>query len=120
MNNSTDGAAIAPATLQPERRGRSSSSPITMRFPEIRGGQCEFCGTIDPLQPATEQYKLCPHFRGMGELYCSYCPETKNPEEVTRISRINVAKHPTENSLVVWCNSTECSGKHIARFTPNN
>lgn len=121
MNNPTDGAVIAPATkLHIERQG-ASSEPYTRRWPEVRGGVCEFCGIMDKDVPSQYQYKLCPHFREIGELRCTYCPEGKNPDEIARISKLNVHAHPTiPNSLVVVCDSFECSQKHITRFKLNN
>lgn len=119
MNNSTDGAVNAPVSPRPERQGRSSA-PITARYPQIRGGVCEFCGILDQNVPSEHQYRLCPHFRAMGDMYCTYCAETKNPDEVVRNSNLNVAGHPENPSkLVVWCDSFECSSKHLNRFKMN-
>jgi len=93
-----------------------TSSPMSRRFPQVRGGQCEFCGTIDPLQPGDLQYKLCPHYRGM-DLKCVYCPGSKDQEEVVRNSTLNVAEHPYRpGELIVWCGSFECSRKHEEAF----
>ena len=97
-----------------ERQG-SRSEPYTIRYPEVRGGICEFCGTLDP-NYGFDQYKLCPHYRGM-ELRCSYCDSARNPEEVVRGSVLRVAQHPNDpDSLVVWCDSYDCSRKHEKRF----
>lgn len=119
-NNPGDGAPTAPATrIRIERQG-SSSEAYTERYPQVRAGVCEFCGILDSNVPGEYQYKLCPHFRGLGELACSYCPETKNPAEVVGHSTLNIAVHPDNpNKLVVWCDSYECSGKHLARFKVN-
>ena len=93
-----------------------SSSPLSRRFPEVRGGQCEYCGTLDPHQPGDLQYKLCPHYRGM-DLKCVYCPQHKDQEEVVRNSTLNVAEHPYRpGELLVWCKSFECSSKHLEAF----
>lgn len=92
------------------------SSPVSIRYPRVIGGQCEFCGTIDPNQPGDMQYKLCPHYRGM-DLRCVYCPAHKDQDEVVRSSKLNVAEHPYRpGELVVWCNSFECSRKHQEAF----
>lgn len=115
-------APVIPAPRQRtiERQG-SRSEPYTIRLPQIRGGVCEFCGTIDPLVPPQFQYQLCPHFRGLGEMRCSYCDESKNPTEVIGHSRLNIAGHPDNpDKLVVWCDSYECSRKHEARFKRSN
>jgi len=94
----------------------ASSAPMSQRFPRVIGGQCEFCGTLDPYQPGDKQYKLCPHYRGM-ELKCVYCPLSKDQEEVVRNSRLNVARHPYRpEELLVWCGSFSCTQKHEQAF----
>lgn len=104
-----------PRTMRAERLG-AETIPQSRRFPEIRGGQCEFCGTLDPNYPGHLQYKLCPHYRGM-EAKCTYCPPEKDQVEVVRSSRLNVAEHPFQPGVyIMWCNSTACSEKHIERF----
>lgn len=101
-----------------ERQG-SSSEPYTKRYPEVRGGVCEYCGILDPNFPSEQQYKLCPHFRGL-QLQCSYCPEHKNPDEVIRSNILNIHAHPDNpDKLVVVCKSFDCSEKHIQRFKIN-
>lgn len=105
---------------QSERRG-GRTVPHTKRYPQVVGGQCEFCGTLDRNQDSQVQYKLCPHFRGMT-LECSYCDPTKNQEEVIRSAILNIHDHPTDRdesgrpTLVVVCNTYECSTKHRERF----
>ena len=104
-----------PPVKKVERMG-SRSEPYTRRYPQVRGGICEYCGVIDRNYPSTEQYKLCPHFRGM-ELRCSYCPEEKDPADVVYHAVLNIAEHPDNpNKLVVWCDSYTCSAKHLKRF----
>ena len=99
-----------------ERQG-SRTVPVTRRWPQIRGGICEYCGVIDPNVRSEDQYKLCPHFRGLGQMRCSYCDESKNPDDVIYHSVLNVAAHPDNpNKLIAWCNSYECSRKHEKRF----
>lgn len=119
-----DGAPIAPvATIQAppprikriERQG-SSSEPYTRRWPQVRGGTCEFCGVMDKREPAHLQYKLCPHYRNMT-LACSYCDDTKDPNQVIYHSTLNIAEHPDNpDQLVVWCNQKTCTDAHIKRF----
>ena len=108
---------VAPApALTIERQG-DYAEPVTRRLPQVRGGICEFCGTVDPNLPSEKQYLLCPHYRGIGEIRCSYCPATANPTDIVLKSVMNVAGSPTNpNQLVVWCNSYDCSRKHSARF----
>jgi hypothetical protein len=102
-----------------ERQG-STSVPYTHHYPQVRGGICEYCGVLDPNVPSQEQYKLCPHFRGIGQLACTYCPDHKDPVEVTRSTTLNIHQHPTDpHSLVVVCGSFECSQAHINRFKLN-
>ena len=112
---------VAPQPRQKtlERRGMRTE-PYTRRLPQIRGGICEFCGVLDRNVPSQLQYQLCPHFRGIGEMQCSYCDEAKNPVDVVLHSVLNIAEHPTNpDQLVVWCNSYECSRRHEARFKVN-
>lgn len=104
-----------PREMRIERQG-ADTVPVSRRFPQIRGGQCEFCGVIDPHQPAHLQYKLCGHYRGM-EARCTYCPKEKDQTEIVRISKLNVAEHPYQpGTIVMWCNATECGRKHMERF----
>lgn len=101
--------------MEIERQG-SRTEPVTLRMPQVRGGICEFCGVMDKNYPSEQQYKLCPHFRGM-QLRCSYCDETKDPEDVIGHSVLNIAGHPDNpNKLIVWCDSYNCSRAHEARF----
>ena len=92
------------------------SSPVTVRYPRVRGGVCEYCGVLDPNTPSQFQYKLCIHYRGM-QLRCTYCPQAKDADDVIYHSLLNIAEHPDNpDKLVVWCNSYECSKKHLERF----
>ena len=105
----------SPREMQLSPRG-ASSEPTSRRFPQVRGGTCEHCGTMDSNQPGHYQYKLCPHYRGM-DLKCVYCPQSKDQEEVVRNSVLNVAEDPyNPGSLVVWCGSFECSKRHEQKY----
>ncbi len=107
-----------PRNKQLERQGDQTTA-YSVRHPEIRGGICEYCGVIDGNVSSENQYKMCPHYRGM-QMRCAYCPETKNPDDVISHSVLKVADHPENpNKLVVWCDSYECSKKHIERFKVN-
>src|SRR3990167_1482779 len=100
-----------PRQMRVERQG-DYSMPYTRRFPQIRGGICEYCGVIDGNQPSQFQYKLCAHYRGL-QLRCSYCPASKDADDVINHANVNVAEHPDNpDSLVVWCDSYECSRSH--------
>lgn len=106
---------LSPREMQLERQGGQTSG-YSRRFPEVRGGICEYCGVIDGNQPSEFQYKLCAHYRGM-QLSCVYCPASKNQDDVINHSILNIAEHPENpNKLVVWCNSYECSRAHEQRF----
>lgn len=97
-----------------------STAPMSRVFPKVLGGQCEFCGTLDPHQPGDLQYKLCPHYRGM-DLKCVYCPMNKDQDEVVRNSALNVREHPYRpGELLVWCQSFECLKKHEEAFKTSN
>lgn len=114
-NAQTPNYSSQPKNMRLTPRG-TSSAPMSRRFPEVRGGQCEFCGTLDPYQPGDLQYKLCPHYRGM-DLKCVYCPMSKDADEVVRNSTLNVAEHPYRpGELLVWCKSFECSKAHEQAF----
>lgn len=110
---------VMPRQKTLERQGDAQSA-YSHRSPQVRGGICEFCGVLDPNQPSQYQYKLCPHYRGM-QLRCTYCPPTKDSDDVIYHSTLNVAEHPDNpDKLVVWCDSYECSKKHEARFKVGN
>ena len=101
---------------QIERQG-IRTEPYTRRLPQIKGGTCDYCGVLDNRVPAHLQYTLCPHFKGMGEMRCSYCDEAKSPTDVILHSILNIAEHPDNpEQWIVWCNDYKCSSKHEARF----
>lgn len=114
MNEQTNYSAM-PRNMKMTPRGQVTA-PYSQVFPQIRGGQCEHCGTIDPYQDGQDQYKLCPHYKGM-EMRCAYCPVDKNQDEVVRNSTLNVRRHPYRpDEILVWCGSFECSKKHEEAF----
>lgn len=107
--------ATNPRNMRLERQG-DMPSPSSRRFPQVRGGICEYCGVIDPNQPSEYQYKLCEHYRGL-QLQCSYCPSTKDADDVIIHANMNVAEHPDKpGNLIVWCDSYDCSKKHLERW----
>ena len=114
-------SANAQQPRQMERQG-GKTVPYTKMYPLVRGGLCDWCGVLDKNQPSTYQYKLCPHFRGMGDIECSYCDPTKDPVEVIRYSVMKIHDHPYDKdqfgrpNIVVVCDSYDCSTKHRARF----
>lgn len=92
------------------------SAPVSRRFPRIIGGQCEFCGTLDPAYPGDMQYKFCPHYRGM-EARCVYCEDTKDPVDVVRTTTLNVAEHPNRpGEILMWCKGLRCEQRHREAF----
>lgn len=104
-----------PRVMRVERQG-SQSEPYVRHFPDIRGGICEFCGVLDRNVPSQYQYKLCPHYRGM-DARCTYCPPSKNPEEVVTQSGMIVVEHPDKpGMLIMCCNAYDCARAHQARF----
>lgn len=106
---------VMPRQKTLERQGDATSA-YSIRSPQVRGGICEFCGVLDPNTPSQFQYKLCPHYRGMN-LRCTYCPQTKDSDDVNYHATLNIAEHPDNpDKLVVWCDSYECSKKHLERF----
>lgn len=105
-------------TKQIERKGLNAE-PMVAHYPTVRGGICDRCGVIDQNWDSVNQYKLCEHYRGK-QLMCSYCPSTKDPDEVIRYSVLQIMDSPTNpNELVVVCNSYECSKRHTERFQVN-
>jgi len=104
---------------QIERQG-SQSVAYSYMYPRVISGICEFCGPIDPLSPSEVQYQLCPHFKGIGELRCSYCPDNISPLDVIKQRELKVHVHPDNPSkLVVVCDDYKCSQKHLERFKIN-
>lgn len=105
----------APRQMRVERQG-SKSEPYVRHYPDIRGGTCEYCGVLDRNVAAQDQYKMCPHYRGM-QARCSYCPDTKDPDEVIRSMRLQVVDHPDRpGTLIMVCDATTCGDAHIKRF----
>ena len=121
VHHSAPETPIAQEWIQPRHKqieGGGYSSPVSQRYPQIRGGICEFCGVQDPRRPSTEQYKLCEHYRGQ-QMFCVYCPKNgaNSTEHIIGHTVLNVADNPFDSSkLVVWCNSYNCSRAHEARF----
>ncbi len=118
---------IAPQVAPPrqfERQGEFSTQYSRM-YPEIRGGVCAFCGVINDRFKGF-QYTICPHFKDMGQVQCSYCPAEKDPNEVIRSHTIMVHDHPTDKdrfgnpTLVAHCDDYECNKKHLERFMRNS
>ncbi len=97
-------------------RNDGQISGFTVEFPKVKGGVCDFCGVIDPNQPSTMQYKLCTHYRGK-QLACSYCPPSKNQDDIIEHSTMRVLQHPENpKKLLVYCDSFNCRKAHEDRF----
>lgn len=93
---------------------------VTRRYPQVIGGVCEFHGVIDHNRPSIDQYKLCPD-DGVHPHYdyirCSYCDETKNPDDVIYKSTMNIYANPDKPGvLMAVCDNFTCLQKHEARF----
>lgn len=86
-------------------------------YPKIRGGICEKCGVLDANRDSQDQYKLCPHYRGMS-IECNFCDPTKDQREVARISELFIYDHSTKKDeqgrplLACVCDSFTCTTKH--------
>ena len=110
---------LMPREMQLERVGNMTSG-YTVVYPEVRGGICEYCGVIDGNQPSEFQYKLCGHFRGM-QLACSYCPSSKNADDVINHSVLRVMEHPDKPGVIIaHCDSYDCKKKHEERWNIAN
>lgn len=110
--------APLPAQYAPKRIERQGgvTIPMVRRYPQVKGGVCEYCGILDKHVPSEFQYRMCPHYRGMT-LECSYCPQDKEQEQVVGHAILNVYDHPNNpNELIVVCNSYECTRRHQQRF----
>ena len=102
-----------------ERQGNVSTVYTRMK-PRVIGGVCEFCGVIDAGQPSEVQYQLCPHFKDIGELRCSYCPENADPIDEIKKGNIKVHEHPDKpGTWIAVCDSYNCEKKHEQRFVRN-
>ena len=111
-------ARPAPRQKTVERTG-SQSVPFVRQWPEVRVGICEHCGVIDRNVESQFQYKLCEHYRGMN-LRCSYCPDSKDPDEVNGHTVLHIYEHPDNpDKFIICCDSYECSLRHQARFKRN-
>ncbi len=108
-------AYTIPRNMEVERVGGMSSG-MTFIYPEVRGGICEYCGVIDGNYPSEYQYKLCAHYRGK-QLACSYCPSSKNVDDVINHAVLRIIQHPDKpNKLIVCCDSYECRKAHENRW----
>lgn len=128
LNDQPSGAtterAFAPATtprgllpheMEVERVGGLSSGVANI-FPGVRGGVCERCGVIDPNVPSQYQYKLCQHYRGK-QLACSYCPTSKDVDDVIGHSVLRIMQHPEyPNKLLIHCDSYDCLNRHRMKW----
>lgn len=101
----------------PLERVGAKSVPYTRMKPRVIGGICEFCGVLDNNQLSQDQYLLCPHFKDIGELRCSYCPENADPIEVIKKADIKVHEHPDRpGTWIAVCDSYNCAKAHETRF----
>lgn len=105
-----------PRQMRVERQGEQGV-PMTRKWPDIRGGTCEFCGVQDRNQPSHMQYKLCNHYRGM-QAHCTYCKPERDADDVINHTILNVYEDPYNAGTIIFCCSlSECMDKHIKRFT---
>jgi len=105
-----------------ERHG-AGTQPRVRRYPEIRAGVCEYHGTVNPHAPGEQQYLYCPgdgKHPKWGELQCSYCPDYRDPADVTKKSTYQIYDSPTNpNELIVVCDNFTCVEAHQKRFKVN-
>lgn len=104
---------------RPKRMSRQGDNPVpyVQRWPDIRGGVCEYCGILDSNIPSQYQYKLCQHYRDVGTVRCNYCDATKDPDDVAYHSNMTMYENPLDSSeLIALCNSYSCTEKHEKRF----
>ena len=93
----------------------------TRVYPKVKGGICDWCGVVDNNRDSVDQYKLCPHYRGLT-LECNYCDAAKDQREVTRISNLYVYDHLTQRgpdglpALAVVCDAFTCTSKFNEEF----
>ncbi len=86
------------------------------RWPDIRGGICEFCGIMDSTQPAWDQFKLCPHYKSM-DVRCIYCPVGTDMDDVVKGRTIKVRERLDKPGvLTMWCTDFKCEQAHWTRF----
>lgn len=113
------GTQYAPPRKRIERQS-GATVPYSYRYPEVRGGICEWCGVKDPNQPSEVQYLLCDHFKDLGEIRCSYCDASKDQRDVIYKSVMNLHDNPYRpGEVIVVCDSYECSERHLKRFQVN-
>lgn len=105
-----------PRQMRVERQNEQGV-PMTRKWPDIRGGTCEFCGVQDRNQPSHLQYKLCNHYRGM-QVRCSYCKPERDADDVVNHTTMSVFEDPFNPGTIIFvCSLSECSDKHYKRFT---
>lgn len=106
---------LAPREMRISQPGESNV-PFSRQFPEVRGGVCAFCGVIDKNYPGDQQYKLCPHYKGMN-LKCTFCKESEDHEQVVRMAKMLVMEDPyLPGNLITHCGKYECQVKFEKRF----
>lgn len=104
-----------PRQMRVERQN-DQGVPMARRFPDIRGGICEFCGVIDRNQPSHFQYKLCNHYRGM-QIRCTYCKPERDSDDVNAHATVVAFEDPFNPGTIIFCCSlSECMDKHQKRF----
>lgn len=101
---------------------RQSARPgvMTVMYPAVIGGVCEFHGVIDHNLASIEQYKLCPNdgkHPHYNMIRCSYCPETKDPNDVIYKSKMTIMRNPDNwSKLIAVCDNFTCLQAHEQRF----
>jgi len=101
--------------LSVERRV-DTGFPEAEKFPNIRGGVCDFCGIVNKSTLSRLQYTECEHYKGL-ELKCSYCPPGTDFEDVIEHRMFSVFEYPKgSGSLTICCDDIRCRDSHHKRF----
>lgn len=93
-----------------------SNELVVRQFPWIKGGQCDYCGTLDNRYPGHVQYRFCPHYAGRN-MKCVFCKETADHDDVIRMSQMKVIEDPyAPGNLVTMCGGYECTKKFETKY----
>lgn len=93
-----------------------SNELVVRQFPWIKGGQCDYCGVVDPNYPGDQQYKFCMHYASRN-MKCVFCKESADHDDVIRMSSMKVIEDPyAPGNLVTMCGSYECTRKFEQKY----
>ena len=99
---------VKKAPFQVKVSSSGGGYPSARKLPDVIGGTCEFCGTLDPKIPADIQYSVCPHYTGV-DIKCSYCPPGADHDEIRKTRRFSIKEFPVgSGQLDVCCDDLNC------------